>query len=889
MESKISVLDALKSQKTGWLVLGVMVLLCLILSIFFINLHSIRIFEVKEIKKTRINVQFNAVAQNVRHQADLIFSELINKPEYLRLMAAAVNSRDDFQKDMYRKQLFNTLNPLYKRLLSIGIKQLHFHEANNDSFLRMHKPDKFGDNLTKIRSTIAFANKTETIARGFEEGRIFNGFRNVYPLYSNEKHIGSVEISYSASSLMKMMNELFPGTIDFIIGAEVVGDKVFVQEKSNYKISPLSPDFLIESNRFTDMVLSDNRFDENLLAKINSSMAKEYGAKLYDYRREVYPVKVNGDIYTISALPLINFDGEPIGYFIRYEDGGEFKAIDNAFLREITLLIVVGVSLLGAYFVLLIGRCKLVAKQKQLELALETRSRFLRSMSHELRTPLNGIIGFAEILHDNYDHPDRDNFLGLIIHAGKSLLQLINDILDTAKFQSVGVKVEFADFSTKKLFEHIVEFFESQAHQKGIKVLLEFGKDFPEVLHGDVLRLQQILVNLIGNSIKFTEKGYVKLKARCIEKSGQLWLEVICKDTGKGMAPDELDKIFEEFHQAQGQSEMVYGGTGLGLSIVKRIIDAMNGKVDVASELGKGSEFTVLIPVKHAESTIALEDDYGGTEHEEPFINGRKVLIVEDNQINSLYLTELLKPHGAIVSCVSNGKEALDYLENNKVDLILMDVNMPIMNGYQASERIRELEDGKENLHRIIIGVTAGVLDEEISACYDAGMDKVIRKPIQRKELFSTLNSFFIGMESAEQELSEENKEHEKPQTEKATPGIDDSELEYIDMQFLHRNIPGSDMPEIMRKVIQICVKDTIPGIRGLENVVEDKNITVLNQDSHRLKGALMYLGCEKIIEKLYFLEHVETIEEAKPELNEVLVQVSALEQECKIILDRLG
>ncbi len=374
------------------------------------------------------------------------------------------------------------------------------------------------------------------------------------------------------------------------------------------------------------------------------------------------------------------------------------------------------------------------ARDKAEEMS-QAKGEFLANMSHEIRTPMNGVIGTLQLLSDTELGPAQQEYISTAHKSAHSLLTILNDILDLSKIEAGKLNIELIPLDLREIVNELITLHTMTAEEKVIQLYADIDEQLPQVLVGDPTRIRQVLANLISNALKFTEKGHVLVRIRVVSSDDKIaGISFEVEDTGVGIKEEVLDKLFNEFTQADGSTTRKYGGTGLGLAIVKQLVEMMQGQFGVESTPGEGSIFWFRIPLE-----ISKEQSIKQLEVQEPEQKGKlsgHVLLVEDNPINQMVAQKMLEKIGITSTLAGDGQEALNMLEQGEFDAVLMDCQMPVMDGYEATQRIRQQD---VLLKLPVIAMTANVMEGDREKCIQAGMNDYIGKPVVEADLKKTL------------------------------------------------------------------------------------------------------------------------------------------------------
>ncbi|HKJ41344.1 MAG TPA: ATP-binding protein [Sunxiuqinia sp.] len=549
-------------------------------------------------------------------------------------------------------------------------------------------------------------------------------------------------------------------------------------------------------------------FDERVHKRLFPFYRKALNGEMADGE-----LRINDQVYYIWANPVRNFYGEVVGGTAISQNVTKDKEVEMRLKRA----------------------------KDDAQRADQAKSVFLARMSHEIRTPLNAIIGFSEQLGKSKLSDQQENFVGLISESSDYLLSLVNEILILFKLGMGKVHIDKFPFSLDHTLNVLYNSFIIKANAKQIKLSVQVDPDIPDSLVGDPFRLRQVLINLLSNALKYTNEGNIEL--RCVveenEKKNYL-LRFDVKDTGIGIDKSLMNTIFDEFTQLDTPIETKGKGAGLGLTICKQLVELMDGRIEVKSEPGKGSLFSVYLPFRKAskKQKVAKESHYSLNEN---LLKGKKILFADDDEYNLLLAKTILENWGVEFQLGTNGEEALSMLQQNKYDIVLLDIHMPIMEGIEVVQNVRK---DKENPNHDVkmLAVTANVLKSDIRTYMDSGFDDHVLKPFMEDELYNKIcNVLHLAR----------NREGVKQTDKKVKPKLENQDA--FDTKNLWATANGD--VEFYQKMIRTFIQNTKLVAQNIEQALNEKNWEELGEKAHRAIPSFQYFGLQNTVEKLTNIE----------------------------------
>jgi len=467
--------------------------------------------------------------------------------------------------------------------------------------------------------------------------------------------------------------------------------------------------------------------------------------------------------------------------------------------------------------------------KNEAESLAQAKEHFVATVSHEIRTPMNIISGFTEQLaHSDLNQQQRDQ-LETVIKASSHLLQLINEVLDFTKLQNYKLELETRNFRLRDTVNEVRDLMTPLAEDKGLDLEFIVSPSTPDVLMGDAIRLSQMLINVTSNAVKFTDKGIVSVTVTPLQVSERMAiLEFAITDTGIGMSPEKLERVFEAFEQADASTSRTYGGTGLGLSITKKLIDLHKGTVNVHSKENVGTEIVIELPYPIGNEE-AIEEA-APIQSIQPILEAKKVLVADDEAFNRKLITTILNKFEAIIEEAENGEEAVEMARQQPYDVILMDSRMPKLNGIEATEAIRE---ESKNMETPIIALSAAVTDEDKKSYFDSGMNAVLGKPFRESQLLKIIAEQFTNLDMDETQFQSEDS---------------------LDFEGL-KSLSGQDN-HFYREMLETFVRGTKNGIEEMTSLLAENNLKRLGEVAHRISAPCKHLEATSLYDVLKKIEH---------------------------------
>jgi len=625
------------------------------------------------------------------------------------------------------------------------------------------------------------------------------------------------------------------------------------------------------SNPFEDALAGKSALDFNFINKeINAVRKEEFDIEQQIKFAELQMITLDNELMVEIEKFFEKFiNQQKTNITATAKNAGKDSESANRYIAFISFaigLLVLSLMFLIVSYVRRNNRYRLALKQSQLEAenASKSREKFFANMSHEIRTPMNAIVGFSDQLSESDLNETQRTYVSMIQKSSEHLVYLINDVLDFSKLQSGKLKLENLAFEIGAVVNEVTSFSKQLAVEKNIEVKCVIDETVPPVIYGDPFRLRQILLNLMSNAVKFTEKGSVQLHVSSELKGKQHNLLISVADTGAGMDEKTLSVIFNEFEQGNEATARNHGGTGLGLSISKMLVELMKGNIQLSSEVDKGTVATIQLPCKAGTKTdVVVKPNLRIVS------KLKRVLIVDDEKFNRQLLASIFTKNGIEFEEAADGVEALEKMHHSNFDVVLMDARMPRMNGIEATKEIRSLNDVVKRETKIIV-LTAAVSDDEAQEFKVAGMDGYVAKPFKENELFRELNRIM--------ELTSRVKNQPKAKA------LDAKSLQSFDFSNL-KKMSGNDKA-FYRDMLKTFITSTKSGVETIKVGFKNDDWELVSNEAHKISAPCKHLGAYKLYT---LLTRIEQVARSRKSIKHIKTAIKDLEVESEIVLNAVS
>lgn len=674
----------------------------------------------------------------------------------IQLLSENVNQLKSIESDY--SQLDTCVLLLYKADNNCRL----FEATGNNTYMKLFSSEI--GRVSKILDTLQFRENTTTYSKNVKG--LVNQKKAKMQVYLKLKQLTDSLFLINANiDTLKQRTftrgmEITQGRFKTMVVIDTIKPKVEVKEKglfgriadafSRKKGKTDTNAVLVKKEITLDTSLSSKNYNKMQIKNINTYFRNLYAANKILKDNEVGILRINSRIINEIVFLLQNFKSSELAFAsqtkksIQYDLDNTFKSIDKIYFVIFGLLLALVAIILFNLWKIYRNEGQLIDYGNRISQYAQSKSRFLANMSHEIRTPLNSVIGFSEQLsQDNLSSQQKEQ-VEAIKTSSELLLDLVNDILDFSKYEVGKINFDKVAFAPADAINEVLNSIAIQASRKGVKLEKEISFNAGLTILGDSLRLKQLIMNLLSNAIKFTDKGSVTLKADMIAVSKKIvTLKIQVIDTGVGIEDKDAAVIFDEFSQVNySTTKNTQKGTGLGLAICKRIVELQKGKIGLTSIMDKGSNFTFEIPYELCDDVASKQKSLAITDVDH--LAGKRILLVDDNKMNVLLAQTVIKKYNVITDTAYDGSEAFQLFTKNNYDLILTDVQMPIMGGVELTRMIRADQD-KIKSKVPVLGVTANVLEDDRDRYLAAGMNDLVLKPYSEKELIAKIVSFILA------------------------------------------------------------------------------------------------------------------------------------------------
>ncbi|MDO9000015.1 MAG: PAS domain S-box protein [Bacteroidota bacterium] len=736
--------------------------------------------------------------------------------------------------------------------LFIANKELAFQnnekEKRANELLIANKELAFQNDEKEKRAAELFIANKELAFQNNEKEKRANELLNVnkeLAFQNDEKEKREIDkkeleaYNYSLTLASQYARSLIEASHDPLVAISPEG-KITDMNEATVKITGLSRETL-EGTDFKNYFTNPQKASEVYQEVFQKGFVADYPLTIRDSK--LTEVLFNGSVYKDD-------EGNVVGAVIVARDITEQKRNEKE-LIEAKIFAELATEIAE------LAKAKAESATQIAENAVKAKQQFLSNMSHEIRTPMNAIIGFTKVILKTNLTAKQKEYLSAIKISGDALIVLINDILDLAKVDAGKMSFEEVPFKMATSISAMLHLFETKIQEKNLKLIADYDNTIPETLLGDPVRLNQIILNLVSNAVKFTSSGKITVKVKLLESDDEnAIVEFSVSDTGIGIAENKLISIFDDFQQASSGTSRLYGGTGLGLAISKNLVEPQGGTIKVTSKINEGSTFSFALKFK--KTTIEAESREEILEIDKN-IKDIKVLVVEDIALNQLLMKTLLDDFGFEFEIAANGKIAVEKLKLKSYDIILMDLQMPIMNGFEATEYARKTL----NLKTPIIALTADVTTVDLARCRSVGMNDYVAKPVNEELLYNKI----IGLV---------NKSNKVVSQMKNQP-VENIKIKYVDLDYLNKRTKSN--PLLMMEMITLYLEQTPPLIGAMKESLTQKDWVSLQSAVHKMIPSFSIMGISADFENMARkIQEYASAQEINEEIHDLVLQ---LEKVC--------